>query len=89
MAGYTARSVASSHQRAGRRVASCSTITPPAISATPLATTSSFFQRARRRGTMASYWRGITKCMAPAKIQKPAASARHGDMAGAYAAQTL
>jgi hypothetical protein len=57
-------------------VLSGSTATPPAISASPLTTTHSFFQRAIRGGTMPSYWRGITKCMIPAKIQNRAAPNR-------------
>jgi hypothetical protein len=52
---------ASSHQRAARRLPSGSAATPPAISAIPLATTSSLRQRASGGGTIASYRRGITK----------------------------
>ena len=52
---------------------------PPAISATPLATTTSFFHRAIRGGTIASYCRGMTKCIAPANDPEDggAGSRRH------------
>jgi hypothetical protein len=58
------------------RVRAGSTATPPAISASPLTTTHSRFHWAMRGGTIASYWRGIAKCRAPATTQKMAVPSR-------------
>ena len=73
-AGKTATSSAISHQRASSRVAGGITAMPPATSATPLISTARFGDIGMYGGTIASYRRGITKCMIPAKVKKAARS---------------
>src|SRR5215217_2546427 len=68
-AGKTASSVAMLKRLPSRRVRGCMTASPPAISAPPLAYTSARLAGSWS-GTIASYVRGITKCMTPAKTKK-------------------
>ena len=72
LAGKTATSSASSHQRPRRREAGWRTSAAPAISATPLIATTSFFGASIDGGTIASKKRGMTKCIVPVKVKRAA-----------------
>src|SRR5688572_17840633 len=75
LAGKTASSVAMLHRLPARRVAGCMVASPPAISATPLAMTSSLWA-GRYGGMIDSYQRGLMKCMTPAKTKNGPKSLR-------------